>query len=276
MDSVATARMKLSDGNSIPSLGLGVYKVPNDDVAPLIHEALSAGYRLIDTASMYGNEEGVGDALAATDVPREQITVATKFWMDDLGFENTLAAAKRSLSALRLEYLDLYLIHWPAPQRDLYVESWKAMEMLKRDGLVRSIGVCNFHAEHLQRIMDSSDETPVMNQVELHPWLTQEALKAFHDEHGVVTQAWSPLARGQILEDATLTSLARDYGVSVAQLVIRWHLQRGISVIPKSLSPERIRSNTEVFGFEIPSEHMSLISSLNRDYRTGVDPNDRN
>jgi 2,5-diketo-D-gluconate reductase A len=276
MDNVTTARMKLSDGNSIPSLGLGVYKVPNYDVAPLIHEALSAGYRLIDTASMYGNEEGVGDALAATDVPREQITVATKFWMDDLGFENTLAAAKRSLSALRLEYLDLYLIHWPAPQRDLYVESWKAMEMLKRDGLVRSIGVCNFHAEHLQRIMDSSDETPVMNQVELHPWLTQEALKAFHDEHGVVTQAWSPLARGQILEDATLTSLARDYGVSVAQLVIRWHLQRGISVIPKSLSPERIRSNTEVFGFEIPSEHMSLISSLNRDYRTGVDPNDRN
>lgn len=276
MDSVTTARMELLDGSSMPALGLGVYKVPNDDVAPLVHHALSVGYRLIDTASMYENEEGVGDALATTDIPRSEITVATKFWMDDLGYENTLAAAKRSLHKLRLEYIDLFLIHWPAPQRDLYVESWKAMEQLKKDGLVRSIGVCNFHAEHLQRIMDNSDQTPVMNQVELHPWLTQETLKAFHDEHDIVTQAWSPLARGQILDDPTLVSLAGDYGVSVAQLVIRWHLQRGISVIPKSLSPDRITSNADVFGFTLEPEHMDLVGSLNRDYRTGVDPNDRN
>ncbi|MCF8549210.1 MAG: aldo/keto reductase [Pontimonas sp.] len=276
MDDVSSSRMALPDGNTMPSLGLGVYKVPNDDVAPLVHEALRAGYRLIDTASMYGNEEGVGDALLATDVPREEITVATKFWMDDLGYEKTLAAAKRSLAALRLEYLDLYLIHWPAPQRDLYMESWRAMEKLKDDGLVRSIGVCNFHAEHLERVMDNSDKIPVINQVELHPWLTQEPLKAFHDRHGIVTQAWSPLARGQILEDSTVVSLASEYGVSVAQLVIRWHLQRGVSVIPKSLSPARIRSNAEVFGFHVEAEHMAVITALNRDYRTGVDPNDRN
>ena len=276
MDNVTTARMNLVDGNSIPALGLGVYKVPNDEVAPLVHHALNAGYRLIDTASMYENEEGVGDALAASDLPREEITVATKFWMDDLGYENTVAAARRSLARLRLEYLDLFLIHWPAPQRDLYVESWKAMEQLKKDGLVRSIGVCNFHQEHLQRVMDNSDEIPVMNQVELHPWLTQEPLKAFHDQHRIVTQAWSPLARGQILDDPTLVSLAGDYGVSVAQLVIRWHLQRGVSVIPKSLSPERIRSNSEVFSFELEASHMDLIASQNRNYRTGVDPNDRN
>lgn len=276
MDNVTSARMNLLDGSTMPALGLGVYKVPNDDVASLVHHALNSGYRLIDTASMYENEEGVGDALAATDVPRSDITVATKFWIDDLGYENTLAAAKRSLQKLRLDYLDLFLIHWPAPQRDLYVESWAAMEQLKRDGFVRSIGVCNFHAEHLQRIMDNSDEIPVINQVELHPWLTQEALTAFHDRHHIVTQAWSPLARGQILEEPTLVSLAERYGVSVAQLVIRWHLQRGISVIPKSLSPDRITSNADVFGFTLEDEHMELVGALNRDYRTGVDPNDRN
>lgn len=276
MENVTSARMALLDGNTIPTMGLGVYKVHNDDVAPLVHHALSAGYRLIDTASMYENEAGVGDALAATDVPREEITVATKFWMDDLGYENTLTAAKRSLANLGLEYLDLYLIHWPAPQRDLYLESWRAMEKLKQDGLVRSIGVCNFHAEHLERIMENSAETPVMNQVELHPWLSQVPLKDFHDSHNIVTQAWSPLARGQILEEPALVSLAAEYGISVAQLVIRWHLERGVSVIPKSLSPQRIESNADVFGFSLEPDHIALISSLNRDYRTGVDPNDRN
>jgi 2,5-diketo-D-gluconate reductase A len=276
IENVTSARTALSDGNTIPTLGLGVYKVPNDDVAPLVHHALATGYRLIDTANMYDNEAGVGDALAATDVPREEITVATKFWMDDLGYENTLAAAQQSLAKLGLEYLDLYLIHWPAPKRDLYVESWRALEKLKQDGLVRSIGVCNFHSEHLERIMENSDETPVMNQVEVHPWLTQVPLKAFHDQHGIVTQAWSPLARGQILEEPALVTLAAEYGVSVAQLVIRWHLERGVSVIPKSLSPQRIESNADVFGFALEPEHIALISGMNRDYRTGVDPNDRN
>ena len=276
MDTVTSARVALSDGTQMPVLGLGVYKVDNDVVAGLVSHALSVGYRLIDTASMYDNEDGVGRALAASDVPRGEIQVATKFWMDDLGYENTLKACRTSLKNLGLEYLDLYLIHWPAPQRGLYVESWRAMEKLKADGLVRSIGVCNFHAEHLDRIAESSNERPVLNQVELHPWLTQEPLVGYHQVHGIVTQAWSPLARGQVLDDPTLVSLSGEYGVSVAQLVLRWHLQRGIAVIPKSNSTARITENSRVFGFELSDDHMALISGLNRDYRTGVDPNDRN
>ena len=276
MDTVTSARVALSDGTQMPVLGLGVYKVDNDVVAGLVSHALSVGYRLIDTASMYDNEEGVGRALAASDVPRSEIQVATKFWMDDLGYENTLKACTTSLKNLGLDYLDLYLIHWPAPQRGLYVESWRAMEKLKADGLVRSIGVCNFHAEHLDRIAESSNERPVLNQVELHPWLTQEPLVAYHQAHGIVTQAWSPLARGQVLDDLTLLSLSAEYGVSVAQLVLRWHLQRGIAVIPKSNSTARITENSRVFGFELSDEHMAVMSGLNKDYRTGVDPNDRN
>ena len=276
MDTVTSARVALSDGTQMPVLGLGVYKVSNDVVAGLVSHALSVGYRLIDTASMYENEEGVGKALAASAVPRSEIQVATKFWMDDLGYENTLKACTTSLSRLGLEYLDLYMIHWPAPERGLYVESWRAMQKLKADGLVRSIGVCNFHAEHLDRIAESSDERPVINQVELHPWLTQEPLVRYHDDHGIVTQAWSPLARGQVLGDATLLSLASEYGLSVAQLVLRWHLQRGIAVIPKSNSTARITENSMVFGFELSEDHMALISALNKNYRTGVDPNDRN
>lgn len=276
MDTVTSARVALSDGTQMPVLGLGVYKVDNDVVAGLVSHALSVGYRLIDTASMYDNEDGVGRALAASDVPRGEIQVATKFWMDDLGYENTLKACRTSLKNLGLEYLDLYLIHWPAPQRGLYVESWRAMEKLKADGLVRSIGVCNFHAEHLDRIAESSNERPVLNQVELHPWLTQEPLVGYHQVHGIVTQAWSPLARGQVLDDPTLVSLSGEYGVSVAQLVLRWHLQRGIAVIPKSNSTARITENSRVFGFELSDDHMAVISGLNRDYRTGVDPNDRN
>lgn len=276
MDTVTSARVELSDGTQMPVLGLGVYKVSNDVVAGLVSHALSVGYRLIDTASMYENEEGVGKALAASTVPRSEIQVATKFWMDGLGYENTLKACTTSLSRLGLEYLDLYMIHWPAPERGLYVESWRAMQKLKADGLVRSIGVCNFHAEHLDRIAESSDERPVINQVELHPWLTQEPLVRYHDDHGIVTQAWSPLARGQVLGDATLLSLASEYGLSVAQLVLRWHLQRGIAVIPKSNSTARITENSMVFGFELSEDHMSRISGLNKNYRTGVDPNDRN
>jgi 2,5-diketo-D-gluconate reductase A len=276
MDDVTTAHLPLSDGNSIPQLGLGVYKVGNDLVTDLVSHALSVGYRLIDTASMYDNEAGVGHGLSRSDVPREDIVLATKFWMDDLGYEGTLSACKKSLTSLGTDYVDLYLIHWPAPQRDLYLDSWKAMEKLKADGLVRSIGVCNFHEEHLQRIMDASEQTPVLNQVELHPWLSQEPLVDFHARHGIRTQAWSPLARGQVLDDPSLVSLAGDYGVSVAQLVLRWHLQRGIAVIPKSNSTTRITQNAQVFGFELSEEHMALISGMNRDYRTGLDPKDRN
>ena len=273
---VTTERMSLLDGSSIPALGLGVYKVDNADAATLVQHAISVGYRLVDTASMYENEEGVGEGIRQSGIPREEIQIATKFWLDDLGYDNTLKACRRSLERLGVEYLDLFLIHWPAPKRGLYVESWKALETLKRDGLVKSIGVCNFHAEHIDQIREQGGELPVLNQVELHPWLTQDPLRAYHQTHGILTQAWAPLARGQVLEDPVLVRLAGEYGVSVAQLVLRWHLQRGVAVIPKSNSTERITQNSQVFHFSLTPEHVAEISHLNRDYRTGVDPNDRN
>ena len=273
---VTTERMSLLDGSSIPALGLGVYKVDNADAATLVQHAISVGYRLVDTASMYENEEGVGEGIRQSGLPREEIQIATKFWLDDLGYDNTLKACRRSLERLGVEYLDLFLIHWPAPKRGLYVESWKALETLKRDGLVKSIGVCNFHAEHIDQIREHGGELPVLNQVELHPWLTQDPLRAYHQTHGILTQAWAPLARGQVLEDPVLVRLAGEYGVSVAQLVLRWHLQRGVAVIPKSNSTERITQNSQVFHFSLSPEHVAEISHLNRDYRTGVDPNDRN
>ena len=273
---ITSERMPLRDGTSIPAMGLGVYKVDNDDAATLVRHAISVGYRLVDTASMYDNEEGVGEGIRQSGIPREEIQIATKFWLDDLGYDNTLRACQRSLGRLGVDYLDLFLIHWPAPERGLYGESWRALEALKRDGLVRSIGVCNFHAEHIETLREQGGELPVLNQVELHPWLTQDPLREYHQKHGILTQAWAPLARGQVLGDESLAELATEYGVSVAQLVLRWHLQRGVAVIPKSNSTSRITENSQVFHFSLSDDAMAIISGLNRNYRTGVDPNDRN
>ena len=267
----------LLDGNTIPKLGLGVYKVDNDLAAPLVSHALTTGYRLIDTASMYENEVGVGRGIIDSGVPRDQVQVATKFWMDDLGYENTLKAFDKSLKLLGLDYLDFYLIHWPAPKRGLlYVESWRAMEKLKNEGLVRSIGVCNFHPHHVDEILKVAEHKPVLNQVELHPWLTQDKVLEYDNSHSILTQAWSPLARGKILEEDMLAELAKSHGKSVAQIVLRWHIQRGVAVIPKSNSMERITENMNVFDFELSEQEMVSISSLNSNFRTGVDPEDRN
>ncbi len=261
----------------MPQLGLGVYKVDNDIAAPLVSHALQNGYRLIDTASMYENEVGVGQGIVDSGVPREDVVVATKFWMDDLGFENTLKAFDKSLKLLGLDYLDFYLIHWPAPKRGLlYVESWKAMEKLKNEGLIRSIGVCNFHTHHIDEILKVAEHKPVVNQIELHPWLTQENAIAYDNAHSIVTQAWSPLARGKILEEAMLEAMAIKHGKSVAQIVLRWHIQRGVAVIPKSNSKERIVENMNVFNFELSAEDVAAITALNTNFRTGVDPEDRN
>ena len=268
---------ELLDGNSIPQLGLGVYKVDNDLAAPLVSHALTNGYRLIDTASMYENEVGVGRGIVDSGVPRDQVLVATKFWMDDLGYENTLKAFDKSLKLLGLDYLDFYLIHWPAPKRGLlYVDSWKAMEKLKNDGLIRSIGVCNFHPHHIDEILKVAEHKPVLNQVELHPWLTQDKVLEYDRLHSMLTQAWSPLARGKILEESMLAELAKTHGKSVAQIVLRWHIQRGVAVIPKSNSMERITENMNVFDFELTEQEMASISALNSNFRTGVDPEDRN
>jgi 2,5-diketo-D-gluconate reductase A len=269
--------VELLDGNSIPQLGLGVYKVDNDLAAPLVSHALTNGYRLIDTASMYENEVGVGRGIVDSGVPRDQVLVATKFWMDDLGYENTLKAFDKSLKLLGLDYLDFYLIHWPAPKRGLlYVDSWKAMEKLKNEGLIRSIGVCNFHTHHVDEILKVAEHRPVLNQVELHPWLTQDKVLEYDKLHSMLTQAWSPLARGKILEESMLAELAKTHGKSVAQIVLRWHIQRGVAVIPKSNSMERITENMNVFDFALTDQEMNSISALNSNFRTGVDPEDRN
>ena len=269
--------LPLLDGNTIPQVGLGVYKVENEIAGPLVCDALQNGYRLIDTASMYLNESGVGEGIANSGLPREEVVVATKFWMDDLGYSNTLRAFEKSLSLLKLDYLDFYLIHWPAPKRGLlYVESWQAMERLKNEGLVKSIGVSNFHTHHLEQILKVAEHTPVMNQVELHPFLTQDALIEYHSAHSILTQAWSPLARGQILSNELIVDLAKKHGRVPSQIVLRWHIQRGIAVIPKSTSKARIIENIEVFDFELSDAEMASISALNTNYRTGVDPEDRN
>ena len=269
--------LTLLDGNTIPQVGLGVYKIENEIVGPLVCDALQNGYRLIDTASMYLNESGVGEGIANSGLPREEVVVATKFWMDDLGYSNTLRAFEKSLSLLKLDYLDFYLIHWPAPKRGLlYVESWQAMERLKNEGLVKSIGVSNFHTHHLEQILKVAEHTPVMNQVELHPFLTQDALIEYHSAHSILTQAWSPLARGQILSNELIVDLAKKHGRVPSQIVLRWHIQRGIAVIPKSTSKDRIIENIDIFDFELSDAEMAAISALNSDYRTGVDPEDRN
>jgi 2,5-diketo-D-gluconate reductase A len=274
---ITSPLMPLVDGNTIPQLGLGVYKVENELAAPLVAHALENGYRLIDTASMYENEVGVGEGIRASGLPREEVIVATKFWMDGLGFEATLKEFDKSLKALKLDYLDLYLIHWPAPKRGLlYVDSWKAMEKLKNEGVIRSIGVCNFHPHHIDEILKVAEHVPVLNQIELHPWLTQEKVLEYDTSHKIVTQAWSPLARGNILEEPMLEALAKKHGKSVAQVVLRWHIQRGVAVIPKSNSKERIIENMNVFDFELSQEQMESITALNTNSRTGVDPEDRN
>lgn len=276
MNAVKTPLLTLNDGATMPQLGLGVYKVDADETVRVIHDGLEVGYRLIDTATMYGNEAEVGRAVTTSGVAREDIFVTTKLWLDDLGYNNTRDACRRSLDTLGVDYLDLYLIHWPAPQRDLYTQSWAAMEDLRDEGYVRSIGVCNFHTHHLERIFSMARYLPTVNQVEIHPWLTQEPLIDFHQRHNIVSQAWSPLARGHILDEPTLVGIAESIGKSVSQVIIRWHLQRGYSVIPKSTHKKRMAENADVFDFTLEENHMAAITALNRDYRTGVDPEDRN
>lgn len=261
----------------MPVLGLGVYKVEDAVAADLVSNAISLGYRLIDTASMYENEIGVGHGIHAAGVAREEIFVTTKFWLDGLGYENTLAEFDKSLKKLGLDYLDMYLIHWPAPKRGLlYVDSWRAMEKLQAEGLIRSIGVSNFHGHHIDEILKVSQVVPAVNQIELHPWLTQEPMVEYDAKHGIVTQAWSPLARGKIFNNELLGELAGVYGKSLAQIVLRWHIQRGISVIPKTSSVGRLAENLDVFDFELSADDVARISALNINFRTGVDPEDRN
>ena len=253
----------LNTGAQLPQLGYGVFQVPADGVVEPVLAALQAGYRSIDTAAVYGNEEGVGRAIAESGLQREDLFVTTKLWNDRQGYDSTLQAFEESLDRLGLEYVDLYLIHWPVPGQDKYVETWKAFEKLHADGRAKAIGVSNFQIAHLRRLFEETDVVPALNQIELHPNLQQPELRAFHAEHGIVTEAWSPLGRNNgLLDDPVLTSLAEKYGKTPAQIVLRWHVQLGNVTIPKSVTPSRIRENIEVFDFELADDDMKAIEGL--------------
>ncbi|WP_017241276.1 aldo/keto reductase [Streptomyces sp. SS] len=264
----------LNNGVEIPQLGFGVFQVPYDETAAAVTAALETGYRSIDTAAVYGNETGVGRALAASGLPRDELFVTTKLWNADQGYDATLRAFDASLAKLGLDHVDLYLIHWPTPARDLYRESWRALERLAGEGRVRAAGVSNFQPGHLRRLTEDATLTPAVNQIELHPGLQQAELRAFHAEHGIVTEAWSPLAQGAVLGERAITDLAARHGKSPAQIVLRWHLQLGNVVIPKSVTPARIRENFDVFDFALTDEEMRTVSALDRGMRTGPHPDE--
>jgi 2,5-diketo-D-gluconate reductase A len=261
----------------IPQLGFGVWQVPDDEAEPAVLKALEVGYRSIDTARLYHNEEGVGRALKATDVPRDEIFVTTKVWNTDHGFDSTLAAFDASAQRLGLDVVDLFLIHWPTPAKNRYVDTWKALLKLREDGRVRAVGVCNFQPDHLQRLKDETGEFPAINQVELHPYLQQKALRDFHAANGILTEAWSPLASGgDVLTDPQIEAIADKHGVTPAQAILRWHLDIGNVVIPKSVTPSRIEENFNLFGFALDDEDLATIATLDRGHRTGPDPDQFN
>jgi 2,5-diketo-D-gluconate reductase A len=269
--------LRLNNGLEMPQLGFGVFLVPADEVVDPVATALDAGYRLIDTAKLYGNEEGVGRAIRDSGLAREDVFVTTKVWNADHGYDATLRAFDESQKLLGLDVVDLYLIHWPTPQRDLYVDTWKALERLYADGRVRAIGVSNFNVPHLQRLLDETTVVPTVNQIELHPGFAQDDLRAFHERHGIVTESWSPLGRGHgLLDNPAVTSIADAHGKTPAQVVLRWHLQLGCAVIPKSTHAERIRENFDVFDVELSDDDMAALSAISEPGRIGPDPDEFN
>ncbi len=265
--------VQIAPEERIPQLGFGVFQVPPKETEQAVAEALTAGYRHIDTAAAYRNEGGVGQALHASGVAREELFVTTKCWNEDQGYEQAKRACRASLERLELSHLDLYLIHWPVPAHDLYVETWAAFIELQREGLVRSIGVSNFEPEHLERVIAETGVTPAINQVELHPYFQQVGLRREHERLGIVTESWSPLGQGLELEDPVIAGIARAHGKTPAQTIIRWHLQIGAVVIPKSVTPARIAENFEVFDFELSDEQMRMLEALDAGRRIGPDPN---
>ena len=262
----------LQDGGEIPQLGFGVFQVPPEDTQEVVEEALASGYRHIDTAAAYRNERGVAAGIAASGVPRSEIFITTKLWNTEQGFDSTLAAFEKSIEALDTEQVDLYLIHWPVPARDLFLDTWRAFERIHAEGGARSIGVSNFRVADLERLASEAETQPTVNQIELHPLLQQAELRAWHAEHGIATEAWSPLAQGEVLEDETLMTVAAHHQKSVAQVILRWHLQLGNVVIPKSVTPARVRENLDIFDFELSEDDLAAIARLDAGHRTGPDP----
>jgi 2,5-diketo-D-gluconate reductase A len=275
---MTTPTIQLNSGHPIPQLGFGVFLVDPGEAQRIVEDALEVGYRHIDTAAIYGNEEGVGRAIAASGIRREELFITTKLWNDDQGADTAHRAIDTSLKKLGLDYVDLYLIHWPTPKRDRYLESWLALEQIQASGKTRSIGVSNFQPEHLERIITGSDTVPAVNQVELHPAFQQRELRAVHAQHGIHTESWGPLGQGKydLFGLDAIQSAARAHGVTPAQVVIRWHLQSGIIVFPKSNSRERMRKNFDVFGFELTADEMAAIDALDAGKRVGGHPDEVN
>lgn len=266
-------KITLNDGRSMPQFGLGVWQTPQDEAATVVKAAIDAGYRSVDTAAIYGNERGVGEGLQAAGVARDDIFVTTKLWNDRQGFDTTLKAFDSSLERLGLEQVDLYLIHWPAPKKNLYLDSWKALVRLHEEGRARSIGVSNFEPEHIQRLIDETGVIPAVNQIELHPTFQQLRHQAFHQKHGIHTESWSPLGQGRELTDPVIGKIAAKHGKTPAQTIIRWHLDSGLIVIPKSVTPSRIRENIGVFDFKLDAEDLAAIAALDSPKgRVGPDP----
>jgi 2,5-diketo-D-gluconate reductase A len=265
----------LGDGVEIPQVGFGVFQVPEAETTAAVGHALAAGYRSIDTASLYRNERAVGRAVAQSGIPRADVFLTTKVWNSDHGHDATLRAFDASLDRLGTDYVDLYLIHWPVPAHNLYVETWKALQQLLAEGRTRAIGVSNFQPSHLERLREETGAVPAVNQIELHPRLAQRELREYHARHGIVTEAWSPLGRGAqggLLDDPTVGRIARRYGRTPAQVLLRWQIELGNVVIPRSVTPERIRQNIEIFDFGLDSADMADLAGLDADGRIGPHP----
>jgi 2,5-diketo-D-gluconate reductase A len=268
----AIPTLTLRDGVEIPQLGFGVFQVPPEETQEAVEEALAAGYRHIDTAAAYRNEAGVGAAIEAVGIAREDVFVTTKLWNSQQGYDSTLQACEKSLGRLGMDHVDLYLIHWPVPTEDRYLDTWRAFERIREEGRARTIGVSNFRVEDLERLKAEAERLPTVNQIELHPRLQQAELRVWHADHGVATEAWSPLAQGALLDEETIEGIAADRGRTPAQVILRWHIQIGNVVIPKSVTPERIRENLELFDFELGEEEMAAIARLDSGERIGPDP----
>jgi 2,5-diketo-D-gluconate reductase A len=268
-------KISLNDGNAIPQIGLGVWQTPDDKADSAVAAALAAGYRHVDTAAIYGNERGVARGIAQSGVARQDVFITTKLWNGDQGFDSALRAFDQSLERLGMDYVDLYLIHWPAARRNTYVDSWKALVRLKEEGRARSIGVSNFQPAHLKRIIDETGVAPALNQIEIHPRFQQKDVRAANKSYGVATESWSPLGSGRLLGDAAIGRIAAKHGRSPAQAIIRWHLQQGLIVIPKSVTPARIVENFKVFDFELDAEDMAAFAALDsKDGRGGPNPDE--
>jgi 2,5-diketo-D-gluconate reductase A len=265
--------LHLNDGRTAPQLGLGVWQIPNADVARVVRDAIGSGYRCIDTATIYGNEAGVGQGLRESGIPREQLYVATKLWNTSHGYDATLAAFDASLAKLGLDYVDLYLIHWPIASAGRFINSWQAMVVLQQQGRVRSIGVSNFNPAHLVRLIETTGVRPVVNQVELHPAFQQREVSRFNASLGIVTESWSPLGQGRLLANPVISAIARKWGRTPAQVILRWHLDLGFMVIPKTVQSARLAENLAVFDFSLDDADRAAIATLdNPQGRLGEDP----